>query len=349
MDRRTDVVPDVRVQQGQGAQPAADHVVAPKLEAGAATETLPVGDAEIGDRMGLDIGPVTVSAYTHALTDALLAERYGRDAAVIAVGGGVTGDLAGFVAATYLRGVPWVNVPTSLVAMVDASVGGKTGVDAPSGKNLVGAFHQPRLVVADIDTLRTLPGAAFAGGLAEAVKHGVIADAAYFALLSEHAPAILDCDGALLEQVVARSVAIKAAVVAADPLEAGRRSILNYGHTVGHAIEAVSGLRMAHGAAVAIGMVIEARLGERLGHTAAGTATAVASALQRFRLPVDVPRELAADALVETMRVDKKGRGGALRFALPARVGAMTGDEQQGWTVVAPEELVRETLLEHNP
>ena len=280
------------------------------------------------------------------LTDALLAARIGRDGAIVALGGGVTGDLAGFVAATYLRGLPFVQVPTSALAMIDAAVGGKTAVDAPAGKNLVGAFHQPRLVVADTDTLRTLPAAGLADGLAEAVKHGVIADAEYFGVLEERANAILARDAGVLEHVVARSVAIKAAFVAADPREAGRRAVLNFGHTVGHALEAAAGFALPHGAAVAAGMVAEARLGERTGRTEPGTAARITAAVTRFGLPATPPPGLEVSALIDRMRSDKKVRAGALRFALPAAIGTPDGDDARGWTAEIAADVVRDALSE---
>src|SRR6185503_408422 len=189
--------------------------------------------------------------------------------------GGVVGDVAGFVAATYLRGVPYVQIPTSLLAMIDSSIGGKTGVDAPAGKNLVGVFHQPQLVVADLDVLATLAPMQLSAGMAEALKHGVIADAAYFELLEREFRAVLSGDLTLIERVVHRSVEIKAQVVARDERESGVRAVLNFGHTVAHAIEAVAKFESSHGEAVAVGMAFEARLGEALGVTAAGTAARV--------------------------------------------------------------------------
>ena len=278
------------------------------------------------------------------LTDDLLAAGLGRDGAIIAVGGGVTGDLAGFVAATYLRGIPFVQLPTSAVAMIDAAVGGKTGVDAPAGKNLVGAFHHPRLVLADTDTLATLPAAGLAAGLAEAVKHGVVADAGYFAMLEDDAAPILARDSAALTRVVARSVEIKAAVVAADPSEAGRRAVLNFGHTVGHAIEAAAGFTVDHGAAVAAGMVAESWIGEQAGLTAPGTGARITAALQRFGLGAAPPPGLRIDDLLRYMRADKKTRAGTLRFALPATVGTMRGDDARGWTAAIDESLVRDVM-----
>jgi len=166
------------------------------------------------------------------LSDKMLAAQFGRDSAVLALGGGVVGDVAGFVAATYLRGVPYIQVPTTLLAMIDSSIGGKTGVDVPAGKNLLGAFHQPRLVVADLDLLGTLPPPQLAAGIAEAVKHGAIADADYFAFLEREHHAVTTKQPAALEQLVRRSVEIKAGVVAADERETGRRAILNFGHDV---------------------------------------------------------------------------------------------------------------------
>jgi 3-dehydroquinate synthase len=277
------------------------------------------------------------------LCDKLLAARYGRDAAVIALGGGVVGDIAGFVAATYLRGIPFVQVPTTLLAMIDSSIGGKTGVDVPAGKNLLGAFHQPRLVVVDLDVLGSLPPQQLASGMAEAVKHGVIADADYFTMLERDHDAVLAREPGALERLVRRSVEIKAAVVAADEREQGRRAILNFGHTVAHAIEATAKFAALHGEAVAIGMTYEARLGEALGIAEPGTATRVASLLQRYNLPLDLPDAATVDALMAAMQLDKKARDRAVRFALPETVGRMHADGA-GWTVAAPERVVREVL-----
>ena len=267
------------------------------------------------------------------LTDAMLKARVGRDGAVVALGGGVTGDLGGFVAATYLRGVPYVQVPTTLLSMIDASIGGKTGVDVPAGKNLVGAFHQPRFVLADIETLATLPKPHVSAGMAEALKHAVIADAAWFDALLADAALIRGKDLEALERVVERSIAIKSDVVAADPLEAGRRQILNFGHTVGHAVEARGGYALLHGEAVAVGMAVEASLAESLGIAEPGLAAAVRAALERFDLPCRVPDELAADDLLEAMLGDKKVRERAVRFALPARLGEMSRCADGSWTV----------------
>ena len=277
-----------------------------------------------------------------SLSDRMLAAHFGRDCAVIALGGGVVGDVAGFVAATYLRGVPYVQVPTSLLAMIDSSIGGKTGVDVAAGKNLLGAFHQPRLVVADLALLASLPPVQLSAGLAEAVKHGVIADAEYFAFLESQHAAILAKDAAALERVVRRSVEIKAAVVAEDEREAGRRAILNFGHTVAHAIEATAKFEALHGEAVAIGMAYEARLAEALGIAAKGTAKRIVRALECYRLPVVRPDGASVDELIEAMRGDKKVRGGEIRFALPKGIGGMY--QKDGWTVPVDERNIRESL-----
>jgi 3-dehydroquinate synthase len=280
-----------------------------------------------------------------SLSDQLLQRQFGRDCGVIALGGGVVGDVAGFVAATYLRGVPYVQVPTTLLAMIDSSIGGKTGVDVPAGKNLLGAFHQPRLVVADLDLLRTLPTPQLAAGVAEAVKHGTIADADYFAFLEREHDAVTTKQPAALEHLVRRSVEIKADVVAADERETGRRAILNFGHTVAHAVEATAQFAVLHGEAVAIGMGYEARLAELLGIAAAGTAKRIARLLGRYGLPLALPESATADRLLATMRLDKKARAGTVRFALPEAVGRMHADGSS-WTVAAPEEVVRDVLAE---
>lgn len=278
------------------------------------------------------------------LCDRMLEAELGRDAAVVALGGGVVGDVAGFVAATYLRGVPYVQVPTTLLAMLDSSIGGKTGIDVPAGKNLLGAFQQPRLVVADLDVLGTLPRVQLAAGMAEAVKHGVIADADYFAFLESTHASVMACEPAAIERLVKGSMEIKAGVVTADEREQGRRAILNFGHTVAHAIEATAKFAILHGEAVAIGMTYEARLAETLGIAASGTANRIRALLARLALPLERPREAPVPELLAAMRLDKKARAGAVRFALPRAIGAMHRDTAGGWTVAAPEAVIRATL-----
>jgi 3-dehydroquinate synthase len=292
------------------------------------------------------------------LTDWLLANGAGRDIVVIALGGGVVGDLAGFVAATYLRGVPLIQVPTTLLAMVDASIGGKTGVDTPRGKNLVGAFYQPAAVVADPATLATLPATHVRAGVAEVLKHGAISDAAYFTQATAWAAdlhrAMQRDTGAVGDrfnwlgeptlEVITKSVSVKGTVVNTDPFEKGRRAILNTGHTVAHALERETGYALLHGEAVAIGLVTESALGEAAGITAPGTADALRSALGSAGLPTRIPAGLDHGRLVEAMRADKKSRGGGLAFALLKEIGRPAGSEVEGWSVVLEERLVREIL-----
>jgi 3-dehydroquinate synthase len=280
-----------------------------------------------------------------SLSDRMLAAQFGRDSAVIALGGGVVNDVAGFVAATYLRGVPLVQVPTSLLAMIDSSIGGKTGVDVPAGKNLLGAFHQPRVVVADPDLLGSLASVQLAAGLAEAVKHGVIADAEYFAFLEAEYAAIFAKHAPALERLVRRSVEIKAGIVAQDEREQGRRAILNFGHTVGHAIEATSKYEVLHGEAVAIGMVYEGRLAESLGIAAGGTVQRITGVLERLHLPTERPDGSQVDELIAAMRADKKVRAGEIRFALPTAIGSTHGSDGIGWTVAVREDAIRHVLV----
>jgi 3-dehydroquinate synthase len=276
------------------------------------------------------------------LTDSLLERGFGRDSGIIALGGGVAGDLAGFVASTYLRGVPYLQVPTTLLAMVDASVGGKTGVDTAKGKNLVGSFHPPAAVIADPQTLVTLPERDYRAGLAEAVKHGLIADRDYFEWIEKHSSELARRDGGALTRLVRRSVEIKAEVVSQDEREAGRRAILNAGHTIAHALEQVSRYEMPHGEAVAVGLVLESRLAEHLGVTEPGLQPRLALLLSRLQLPVALPPGIDLQALVGSMLADKKNRAGEIHFALPASVGRMS--ETEGWTTAVPERVIEKIL-----
>ncbi|MEJ7809924.1 MAG: 3-dehydroquinate synthase [Gemmatimonadaceae bacterium] len=278
------------------------------------------------------------------VTDALLDAGCGRDTTIVALGGGVVGDLAGFVAATFMRGVPYVQVPTTLLAMVDASVGGKTGVDTPAGKNLVGAFHQPVAVIVDPAVLATLPLAHRRAGLAEALKHGIIADAGYFDRTAHDPDSLwIGAESDRVTALIARSIEIKADVVRRDEREGGLRKVLNFGHTLGHAIEAASGYALLHGEAVAIGMVLESELAERAGVADAGTAMRIREAVQRVGLPIDRPRAVEASSLLAATRGDKKARAGSAEYALPRRIGAMAGEER-GWGIPVDERLVLEVL-----
>jgi 3-dehydroquinate synthase len=265
------------------------------------------------------------------VTDALLAAGFGRDACVLALGGGVAGDVGGFVAATYMRGVPVVQIPTTLLAMVDAAIGGKTGVDTPAGKNLVGAFLHPRLVLADPVTLDTLSAATFADGLAEAVKHAAIADAEHLAWIVANAAALRGREPAAIDALIGRSVAIKAAFVAEDPEERAARAALNFGHTLAHALERASDYRLSHGRAVAIGLVAEARIGETLGITARGTAAALVAALAALGLEHALP-DLPAERIVAATAGDKKSRAGRVRYTLLERIGSCARTATGEWT-----------------
>jgi 3-dehydroquinate synthase len=300
------------------------------------------------------VGVLTVSAGETSktrdmwarLTDQMLGKGYVRDSAVIALGGGVVGDLAGFVAATFMRGIPVVQVPTTLVAMVDASIGGKTAVDTFAGKNLVGAFHPPAVVLIDPQLLATLPLRELRAGFAEIIKHGVIADEPYLFQVASTASELLSADGAMSDRMVSlivRSVEIKADVVSRDEREEGLRKVLNFGHTIGHAVEMVSGYSLLHGEAVAIGMALESKLAELLGLARPGTAASVITALQAAGLPTDLPKDYGPDAVMDAMRSDKKGRSGKTMFALPLRIGAMAG-EDTGWTVSVGDDQLREVL-----
>jgi len=255
------------------------------------------------------------------LEDRLVREGAGRDTIVVALGGGVTGDLAGFLAATWHRGVPVVQIPTSLLAMVDAALGGKTAVDLPGGKNAVGAFHQPESVWADVRCLRTLPDRDYRAGLAEVVKTAAALDATLFGLLEARAAALRRRDERLLERIVARCLAIKGRVVAADERDSGPRAILNFGHTVAHALEGASGFRLRHGEAVAIGLVLEARVARARGAFPERDLGRLERLLVALGLPTSLPRAIAAGDVVRLARRDKKTRGGVVRYAVPARIG----------------------------
>lgn len=280
-------------------------------------------DALRSARPGLRVGHWTLPAGEASKTlarfgeaiDAIARAGARRDATVYALGGGVVGDLAGFAAAAWMRGVDCVQLPTTLLAMVDSSVGGKTAVDLPQGKNLVGAFHPPRAVLADTATLRTLPARELRAGLAEVVKYGAIIDAAFLDWLDANAAALLAMDDGALAEAIARSCAHKAAIVERDPFEHGERALLNFGHTFGHAIETEQGYGgLIHGEAVAVGMVQAARLSERLGLAGAADTARLRGLLQRFGLPVDPPAGLDTGALLGHMRLDKKAQAGGLRF-----------------------------------
>ncbi len=259
------------------------------------------------------------------LYDELVEQSANRRTTVVAVGGGVVGDLAGFLAATYARGIPFIQVPTTLLAMVDSSVGGKTGINHPKGKNLIGAFHQPRGVIVDTATLATLPDREYRSGLAEVIKYGVIMDEDFFEWLEAHVDGMLNRDPDVLAHIVARSCELKAAVVRDDEFETtGLRAILNYGHTFAHAFEALSGFdELLHGEAVSIGMVCASRLAEKTGRILRESTTRQIDLLTAVGLPVDVPAGQLnrPQEIVGCMQLDKKTVDGQLKFILPDRIG----------------------------
>lgn len=262
----------------------------------------------------------TLTTYERIM-DTLVAKRHSRATTVVALGGGVVGDIAGFVAATYQRGVDLVQIPTTLLAQVDSSVGGKTAVNHPAGKNLIGAFHQPRAVIADVDTLRTLPKRELAAGLAEVVKYGVIADAAFFAWLENHMDELTERHPEALRQAVRRCCEIKAEVVAGDEREQGRRAILNFGHTFGHAIETLTRYqRHLHGEAVAIGMAMAMELSTRLGLATTAEGQRVRTLLARADLPLTAA-DISPDAMLDAMTMDKKAKDGHIRFVVCDGIG----------------------------
>ena len=254
---------------------------------------------------------------------AALAElKASRDACVIALGGGVIGDLAGFAAACWMRGIAFVQMPTTLLAMVDSSVGGKTGVDLPQGKNLVGAFHQPRAVVIDTATLATLPDRELRAGFAEVIKYGALGDADFFAWLERNADALLARDASTLAEAIARCCVQKAGIVARDETERGERALLNFGHTFGHALETVRGYgKLLHGEAIAIGMCLAARLSKQTGMSADADTARLRDLLVRFGLPTALPTGIDAENVLATMRLDKKNASGRLRLILWRGVG----------------------------
>jgi 3-dehydroquinate synthase len=256
------------------------------------------------------------------LCGAMLNAGVERGDALVALGGGVIGDLAGFAAAVYMRGIDFVQVPTTLLACVDSSVGGKTAVNLPASKNCVGAFHQPRLVVADIDALRTLSARDLRAGAAELVKHGAILDPELFCRLRRDVHRLLALDAEFTTWALVRSCQIKARVVTQDEREGGLRAVLNFGHTVGHAVEAGAGYgRYRHGEAVSIGMVAEALLAERIGFAQEPVVQPLRDLLQSMRLPTSLPAGLDIDLLMASMHTDKKTRGGRLNIVLPKRIG----------------------------
>ncbi len=278
-----------------------------------------------------------------AIEDRMLEAGMGRDSVLLALGGGVVGDLGGFVAATYCRGIPFFQIPTTLLAMVDSSIGGKTGVDHPAAKNWIGAYHQPSGVIMDVGTLKSLPDRQLRCGLAEVVKTGIIADPGLFRLLESRGKRVLERDEDLLVRIVERCCRVKSAIVRKDERESGLREILNFGHTLGHALEKVSGYRIPHGEAVAIGMILECRVAVEMGRLSAEAALRTEKLLEGLGLPVAIPPEIDLDALQAATRLDKKAREGKARYVLPEAIGRVSAREGS-YSLAVPPETIRKVL-----
>jgi 3-dehydroquinate synthase len=307
----------------------AAHFAKPALDSLAAAGFVPT-------LVTLPAGEKTKSLkYVGQCFDALAQHRLERKSFVVALGGGVIGDLAGWVAASYLRGIPFVQIPTTLLAQVDSSVGGKTGINLPAGKNLVGAFYQPRLVLCDLAALNTLPDREFRAGLAEVIKYGIIYDAKLFGALERDLDQMLARDATRLARIIARCCEIKADVVSQDETESGLRAILNFGHTIGHALEAISGYgKYLHGEAISIGQVYAARLSERILGLPATDTERIPVLLERAGLPIDVKLTSAQkQKLFAAMKLDKKVSAGEIKFVLAQQIGRV----QFGIKVPEPE------------
>jgi 3-dehydroquinate synthase len=279
---------------------------------------------------GFEVTPVLVPdgeehkalSTVSTILDNLISNRFERKSCVLALGGGVVGDLAGFAAATFLRGIPFVQVPTTLLAQVDSSVGGKTGVNHKDGKNLIGAFYQPRAVIIDIQVLSSLPRRELVAGLAEVIKYGIIEDPNLFDLLEKRMDQVLGLDPRLMTEIIAGSCAIKARVVERDEREDDYRAVLNFGHTVGHALEAATNYKsFLHGEAVAIGMSKAATISHQQGFCDAVTSERIEKLLVSAGLPTQIPAELSARSLLQGMELDKKSSGGKIKFVMCAGIG----------------------------
>lgn len=280
------------------------------------------------------------------IEDAMLAKEYRRDCCIIAVGGGVVTDLAGFIAGTYGRGVPFINYATTLLAAADASVGGKTAVDTPLATNLIGVFNQPKKVYIDIETWKTLPARQIYSGLAETIKHACLADREFFRYLDENMDRILEIDKDVCEHIAEKNCDIKYKVVMKDERESGLREVLNLGHTVGRAIETVSDYQLLHGEAVSIGLVAEVNLARRLGYVTEEERVEVIELLKKAKLPVEIPEYIDREALVKKLYTDKKVKNGQLRFVIQKGIGDVVEFEQGVFATRIPEEVAREIIMD---
>ncbi|RJR41760.1 MAG: 3-dehydroquinate synthase [Desulfobacteraceae bacterium] len=298
--------------------------------------------------MGIEAGMITFPAGEGSknietilgIMDELLRSGADRNSALIGLGGGVTGDITGFAASMFMRGIPYVHIPTSLLAQVDSSIGGKTAIDLPSGKNLMGSFYQPKMVLVDLSFLETLPEKEFANGVAEVLKYGLIEDLDLLELLEAGKEKLLGKDPEFMETIVTRSCRIKKGIVELDETERSIRRFLNFGHTIGHAVETESGYTIGHGEAVAMGMIAAATLSERMNHLTADEVNRIESILKALGLPCRIPAELAIDAMLARLKMDKKRSGDRIHFVLLKGLGVpfVNGG--------VPQELVREVMEE---
>jgi len=277
------------------------------------------------------------------IEDQMLEDKFGRDSAVIALGGGVVGDIAGYVAASYTRGLPYVQIPTTLVACVDSSIGGKTAVDTPHGKNLIGAFYQPWAVYIDVNTLLTLNEKEIREGLAEVIKYGVISDEVLFSFLEERMDLIFSYDKEALTHIIKRGCEIKAEVVEKDEKESNLRKILNFGHTIGHVVENLSNYKISHGEAVSIGMVAEGKLAVEMGLWKKSDLNKLINLIKKAGLPTDIPDYMKAEQIIDAMKLDKKSRSGQIEMVLPKKIGKMSKVDG-GYGIKIEEALIKNVI-----
>ena len=277
------------------------------------------------------------------IEDTMLENNMARDSAIIALGGGVVGDIAGFVASTYNRGIPYIQYPTSLVACVDSSIGGKTAIDTKHGKNLIGSFYQPQKVYIDLNTLNTLKKREIREGLAEIIKYGIIYDTNFFDYISDNISEIFNYDMDVLNKIIKRSCEIKGFVVQNDEKESNLRKILNFGHTVGHAVEQLSGYSISHGSAISIGMVIEAQIAAKSNILNTESVKMINEILSSAGLPTELKSNVDRSKIIETMKLDKKARKGNIEFALPKKIGEMYKDNES-YGIKIEENVIKEVI-----
>lgn len=277
------------------------------------------------------------------IEDQMLKDKFARDSAVIALGGGVVGDIAGYVAASYTRGLPYVQIPTTLVACVDSSIGGKTAVDTEYGKNLIGAFYQPWAVLIDVNTLLTLTEKEIREGLAEVIKYGVIKDPELFSFLEEKMETVFSYDKDSLTYIIRTGCVIKGYVVENDEKESNLRKILNFGHTIGHAVENLSNYEISHGEAISIGMVAEGKLAVEMGIWNEGELTKMIELIEQAGLPTQIPQNMSAEQIIDAMKLDKKARGGNIEMVLPDKIGNMA-IQNEGYGIKIDDEVIRSVI-----